>query len=796
MRASFLLALLALSSGQEPAADRKDLHGDPLPPGALARMGTARFRHDSLTMSLAYSKDGTRLLSGGYDHTLRIWDVATGRQIALFTGHKDTVTSAVFSPSEEQIISRSRDGTVRLWTIKDGSHRILASDEPGVISCAALSADGSLAACGRGEGRVQVLEVSTGAARKEFKAHEERTSALLFSGDGKTLITAGSDGMIAGWYPSSGEEQWRNRAHSGSITFLARSPNGRTIASASEDKSVTVFEAATGNIEFKLESLAQPVSCLAYSSDGLVLAGVNWGGTVTLWDLALRKERWKTEAHAGYTIAFHPGSKTIATGGSIMQFIDVESGKRLPPLEGHEEWIEFLQYAPDGKRLLSSSRDGSVRIWEAATGKPLHRFDAKVAWGQSAALSPDGNVAVSCGRDDKIRLWDTRTGLMTREFPLAMNQRCSGIAFSPDGERLLFSGTDLLSIDPVAGKAVKQAREMTDRGTVNTAFGLALTSDGRTMATGHYDKTLRIWNGETFTATRTILGHLGGQGICGFSLAFTPDGRLLAAADGDERVIRLWEAASGKQLMSFEGHENPCPSIALSPDGMWLASGSLDGTARIWELSTGKELLRLLDDKIWKWVGSVAFSPDGLQLATGLNGTILTWSLRPTGPKSKGTPDELWKDLASPEAERAFRAMWALVDGGESAAKLLAEKMMVKAPEDDRIRKLIRALEAEDISDRERASKDLVEAALQSEGVILETLKGQVPPEVRARLTQVLAAIDAPLPESSELLQRLRALQALERLGAVQVIESLKENGPFQRLRREADSALKRLRAK
>jgi hypothetical protein len=105
-------------------------------------------------------------------------------------------------------------------------------------------------------------------------------------------------------------------------------------------------------------------------------------------------------------------------------------------------------------------------------------------------------------------------------------------------------------------------------------------------------------------------------------------------------------------------------------------------------------------------------------------------------------------------------------------------------------------LEAEDIGDRERASKDLVKAALQSERVILETLKGQVPPEVHARLTQVLAAIDAPLPESPEFLQRLRALQALERIGAVQVIESLTEKGPFQRLRREAAAALKRLRAK
>ncbi|HKS16541.1 MAG TPA: hypothetical protein VJU16_04460, partial [Planctomycetota bacterium] len=130
MRASWL-ALLLVSPllAQEP----KDLFGDPLPNGAVARMGTVRFRHDSLTMSMKFTKDGSRLITAGYDHTVRTWDASTGQSLSVLKGHKDAVYSVALTPAEDRILSWSRDGEVRLWTIKVGSSRVVVSAPAGTL---------------------------------------------------------------------------------------------------------------------------------------------------------------------------------------------------------------------------------------------------------------------------------------------------------------------------------------------------------------------------------------------------------------------------------------------------------------------------------------------------------------------------------------------------------------------------------------------------------------------------------------------------------------------------------------
>ena len=796
MRLAIALTLILAALPQDPTP-AQDLFGDPLPPGAVARMGTVRFRHDSLTMAMKFTKDGSRLVTAGYDHTVRIWDATTGKSLSVLMGHKDAVNTVSLTPAEDRILSWSRDGEVRLWTIKDGSSRVVVSAPSGTFTSVGVSPDGRTLACGTNEGKIRICAVDTGEMTREFDAHKGPVTAAVFSGDGKRLITAGDDGFVIAWNPESGQDLWRNQISSSPVKSLVLSPDNRSIAAAIEDKSIVIVEADKGIIGHKIEGLGGLVSDLSYSPDGRTLVG-HVGSQLTLWDLDLRKPRWSvgTQSSGIHSTAFHPGGKILATGGSLITLHDTETGKRLDTRESHEEWIECLRYTPDGKRLLSSSRDGTVRIWDSATGRPIRRLEAATDWGAAAAVSPDGKRIVTCGRDDKMRLWDFESGRMEREFPFQANRRCGGLSFTADEQRLVFAGVDLMWIDVAAGKAVKSSRVLTDRRTVNTAMGLAVSADGKILATGHYDKTIRLWNAETLEESRVIAGHKGGPGVGGFSLAFAPDGRLLAAADQNEPVIRLWEVASGRQVALFEGHGNEVTSIAISPDGLWLASGSLDGTARLWELSTGKELFRFLDDKIWKWVGSVALSPDGRQLATGLNGTILTWTLRPPGPKIDRPIDDLWKDLGSPEADRAFRALWGFVDGGEKSIKALSDRIPLKVDAPERITKLIAALGSEDIEAREEAMRQLAASAGSAETIIIEALKGDIGAEAKARLERILSLLDQPLPQSPELLHRLRAIQALERLGAAEAIKTIEKQGPFQRLRREAAAALKRLEMK
>ena len=796
MRLGFLMALVVLAP-QDPPATPKDRYGDPLPAGAIGRMGAARFLHDSLTMALVYSKDGTRLLSGGYDHTIRIWEASTGRQVSIFLGHKDSVESVAYSATELEVVSRCRDGSVRIWNVKDGTNRTFAPPAEGVVRAAALSPDGKQLALGDADGKVRLLDAASGESRKELKAHEGPVFAVIYAEEGKLLVTAGADGLIKGWNPTNGEPAWENRVHSGHATHLIASPAGRMLASGGQDKSVAVLEAATGKIEFRLEGHEQPISSLAFARDGKSLVSGDQYRILIRWDLELRKSQWRIQLpNTMYAAAFHPNGKTIAVGSSVIHLIDPETGKRIEAREGHEEWIECLQYSPEGRRLMSTSRDGTTRIWDAKSTQLLLTLDSKATWGNVAAYSSSGREIVTAGRDDKLRIWNSETGELIRETGLAMYNRAGGISFSRDGDKILFAGTYVLLLDAANGSPGKSAAPRQAGGSMDTGDGLALSPDGRTLITGHYSKVMRSWNAETLEETGKFVGHLGRPGMSGFAIAYSPDGRLVASSDGDEKALRLWDAATAKLLAVLEGHEETAHSLAFSPDGLWLASGGLDGTARIWDLATGKEVLRLLDDKIWKWVGSVAFSPDGRQLATGLNGTILTWSLHPVGLKDDRPFEDVWKDLASPDSERAFRAMWALADRGEKAAKELAARLTAPAPSSDHLRKLIADLGAESIEDRDRASRALLEAAVQSEATIAETLKGELPPEVKARLSQLLVEMDAALPKSVEVLQRLRALQAIEKAGGKEAMKSIAEKGSFQRIRRAAAAALNRLEMK
>ncbi|MEJ5340212.1 MAG: protein kinase [Thermogutta sp.] len=267
-------------------------------------------------------------------------------------------------------------------------------------------------------------------------------------------------------------------------------------------------------------------------------------------------------------------------------------------------YVTSVAFSPNGRQVLTGSRDNTARLWDAATGKELRRFEGHTEAVLSVAVSPDGRQVLTGSADKTARLWDAATGKELRRFE-GHTEAVLSVAFSPDGRQVLTGSDDNTARlwDAATGKELRRFEGHTDWVT-----SVAFSPDGRQVLTGSRDNTARLWDAATGEELRRFEGHI----LPVLSVAFSPDGRqVLTGSD----TARLWDAATGKELRRFEGHTDWVTSVAFSPDGRQVLTGSRDNTARLWDAATGKELRRFEGhtDAVWP----VAFSPDGRQVLTG-----------------------------------------------------------------------------------------------------------------------------------------------------------------------------------
>ena len=612
-------------------------------------------KHTYYVWSVAFSPDGQTIASGSYKE-VDLWDASTGRLLRTLKGHTYGITSVAFSPDGQTIASGSRDKAIRLWDANTGLHIRSLKGHAYYVTSVAFSPDGQTIASGSEDDTVRLWDANTGRPLRTLEGHTRDVNSVSFSPDGQTIASGSDDETVRLWDTNTGKHIHTFRGHTDYVRSVSFSPDGQTIASGSEDRTIRLWDADTDTLLHTFEGHTYYVRSVSFSPDGQTIASGSDDETVRLWDTNTGKHIHTFRGHTDdvYSVAFSPDGQTIASGSEddTIRLWNANTDAPIRTLTGHthRNSVHSVSFSPDGQTIASPSGT-EVQLWDAYTGILSRKFSHADKFSgnpatrlfldvRSVSFSPDGQTIATGSDDDTVRLWDVNTGLhirSLREHPSGVNS----VSFSPDG-KIIATGSDIgASRGPGADDPNVRLwdahtgtllRKLSHVANVNS---VSFSPDGQTIASGgrgnpfaptEDDYIVRLWDTNTGTLLHALKGHT--RNVT--SVAFSPDGKTIASGSWD-RTLRLWDANAGTHLRTLE-HANSVYSVAFSPDRQTLAMGS-GSTVYLYDANTYTRL-RTLSGHKWS-VNSVAFSPDGSTLASGSSdGTVLLWEIRPAATSS------------------------------------------------------------------------------------------------------------------------------------------------------------------
>jgi RNA polymerase sigma factor (sigma-70 family) len=811
------------------AADRL---GDPLPEGAIARLGTTRLRHGEIIRDLGFSPEGKTLISADH-HGVHVWDAETGKQLRTFGEIPGGQVQSPYFSSDCRLVALApwNGGRIEIWDAATG--RLLRQFACGRFPKVRFSPDGQTLAVldGGGIGEPTSLELwdaTTGEKRRELRGHAEQIYDFVFSSDGKTAVTASHDKSVRFWNVASGQQEHQINQQ-GPLGHIAVSPDGKTLASVGTAKSsrevqkgqvivslvasdfVTLWDVVTGKESHRLKApgqkdsgnlatLLKGIMGIAFSPDGKTLVSSDQR-SIYWWDVATGNELpgHKSPVLGGaLLLGFAADGKTLATGGSsIISLGDVSTGKEKLNFGNHRGGVGAVAVSPDGRTFATGS-SGHIHLWSAATGEVRHQLGGHEMSVRSMVFAADGKTLLSNGRDaakddGSVIAWDTTTGIELRRFPGSWS------ALAPDGKTLLTGGKEkLIHVwDVSTGQEIREW-EAPGRGPSELTY----SGDGGTVfAWCSEDKMVRIWDVATSKLLRSFPGYGFGKEESQRALrhAFSSDGTL-GAFSGNPHHIELYDLKIGKLVKRLidTNLSGSVSSLAFSPDCRMLVSGDwTDGKVHLWELATGQHCYQFAGHK--GIVTHMAFSMDGSVLLTGsLDTTALVWDMTGRLTAGKAAPlsakelEAHWADLASDDAVRAQKAVRSLVKSAEPALAFFTNQLKpAPTPDVKRISQLIAELDSNQLKTREKAMHELEAMGDITAPTLQKAIDANPSLELKQRLKKLLDEFS-----STQRLRTVRAVQVLEQIGTQrsrELLDQLARGELAARLTREASAAAKRL---
>jgi WD40 repeat protein len=896
----FVATMLVLHDGAvvgqsvQPKTPGVDAFGDPLPEGAVARIGTTRFRHGGKDL-IGFSQDGKRLLYLGTG-AIHAFDVVSGREAKSTRLAADNVRG----------FRRNR--------------RFGGQESP-----LAVSADGKVVAVAQPGSGITVIDVEGGQERKQFASNslfknaQPYQVAAYLSSDGKYLL-AGSDGrgerLPVAWFDTTTGERVQEIAAANNGFFLASqlSPDDKEVAAlevGNDNKmKLRFFDIGTGAEKRSVEVPGNNNNTFRFAlrPDGkTMVVRDGTGGVLHLYDYTGDKElkeiRTFTDANNGFFLLTRDGKEMFVTGTGVVHHWDVETGKEIRQLvapnlsmdnnqffgpggmpsssslalsrdgktlaaSGSQSFAVFetqsgkqlagsssgvsisvVLFTPDSKSLIVSNSENQVQQWAVPATKlertldkadiaaqPMNRgFDLFSGFMGKAQFSEDGKLlAVSLGAGG-VGVWEAGTGKFRKVFGTDDNKQQNfgpdsvpvSFAFAPRGNMLavgLQSGAVKL-FDAASGEALRSWTWHSGSGRGGRAdagvMSLAFSPDGKTLAGGTMagmsdgfpQIEVVLWEVATGNPRLRINGGVEGADknqlvlIFSFidemalSLNFAPDGKTLAI--GTFTGVHIADVFTGKEQMTYSGRMMFGKTATFSRDGKLLFLGKMDGTLRVLDAATGRTLRDFPGHS--EAIYSLALSPDGTMLASGSDdSTVLLWPIaelrKPATavavrPAAKDL-DGAWQELANADAGRAYKAMGLLAAAPAEATQLLKQHLKPIAPADPKlVEKLLDELNSDKFAVRDKANLELEKLGDLAALALRERLNAKPSLEMRQRMDKLVAKLNGPV-QAPEMMQILRGIETLERIGtrpALEALTALAGGAPGHRVTEDARAAMQRL---
>jgi RNA polymerase sigma factor (sigma-70 family) len=714
-----------------PAVDR---HGDTLPPGALARLGSVRWRHGGRVWLAAFMSDGKQLLSAGADGRARLWDVATGKEAMHFqlTRHDyaDTVALAL-SADGHTVASCVRGEPVRVWDVRTGKEARPPKGLPPRADLLALDHAGKLLAVYEPDGSLGLWDLRSGRRTRELRSADKDADEnmpiglgkMTFSPNGKLLAVARLEArrdepprsVVRVWETAGGKERLTivGPKQSNGAFAPTFTPDGQLLGWSSTDGVVHLVETATGE---EARHLPAGATLFAIAPDGKrIVTRSDFSGEVAVWELATGKKLRTFSPPAdsagiaawgfagvvqGLSISPDGRHLVLAGEGCAVCLLDLNTGHTGNVADGHRATVSALTYLAGGTEIASRGNDGTIRIWEATTG--ILKRKLKVPRdAMTYVLSPDGSSIATTGLDNVVRIWDVGSGKERHELPGGSN----GLVlfdFAPDGRTLAVTDAGDWSLrlyDVTNGRqtlslSLKGRGDPPQNGVLWAGSSRPIFApNGRLVAACVPELAIVAWDASTGREVLRVQAPRGGR-PAPTAACFSPDARTLAV-EWDNGSIGIWELAGGQARTRFGAAEGkkadarPAPAVggqgsfigpasfragsdalAFSPTGRFLAQVR-GRTVRLWDVMTRKEMGQLNGH-----VGEIAalvYAADGGTLITGsADGTGLIWdAAKLTEPAIRA---------ATTASADALATAWQALAGVDAARAYGGMAAMVAAP--------------------------------------------------------------------------------------------------------------------